>query len=215
MKVQSLQILAERLIERGFLVSTQALSTQQSAEGRVIEVGDTSALPIDSPMENSANFYLALIRHSRFSWMLFDGSLVQIKYTLKVNDIVAHRYCYIPAPFTFDLREERSQESLTDIIEAISARDPMGQARRSTLRFEYDPGARALDHPAAHLHINHPICRIPVRSSISVREFVAFLLRFFYADRFDHSALARPSFSQQMTLSDEEEESFHLGWRTA
>jgi hypothetical protein len=214
MKIQSLQILAEKLIERGFLVSTQGLSTQQSAEGRVVEIGDTSPLPSDAPTENSANFYLALVRQSKFSWMLFDGSLVQIKYTLKVNEIVAHRYCYIPAPFAFDLREEQSQEALTDVIEGISIRDPLGQARRSTLRFEYDPVARAKDHPAAHLHINESVCRIPVRSSISVREFVAFLLRFFYSDRFDHSVLARPSFSGKMTLSDEEEGSFHLGWRT-
>lgn len=162
--------------------------------------------------ENSANYYLELIRQSKFSWMLFDGSLVQIWYRVRKDQVVGHRFCYVPAPFDVDLRESSGAADLVEIIEGASSANPMEQSRRTILRFECDPEAQAPLHPAAHLHLNANSCRIPMRSAISVREFVHFILRFFYSAQFD-SSLVETGFEGGSSLSDDEQLSFHINWR--
>jgi hypothetical protein len=52
-----------------------------------------------------------------------------------------------------------------------------------------------------------------MRSAITVREFVHFLLRFLYSEAFDPSKLATLAFSGASTLSEEEEKGFHINWR--
>jgi hypothetical protein len=213
MKVQSLQILVEKLVEKGLLFETREISASRSGREQVIEVGETGPLSQTQKItENSTNFYLELIKQSRFSWMLFDASLVQIWYRLRRGEVVGHRFCYIPAPFDVDLRVGSGAADLAEIIEGGSSANPLEQPRRTILRFECDPGAQTAAHPAAHLHLNSNDCRIPMRSAITVREFVNFLLRFFYSTHFEPTFI-QASFEGASTLSDEEQRSFHINWR--
>jgi hypothetical protein len=215
MKVQSLQILVEKLVERGLLVETREIHSSRNGREQIIEVGETGPLSLTKKItENSTNHYLELVKQSRFSWMLFDASLVQIWYRLHRGQVVGHRFCYIPAPFAIDLRESTGSADLTEIIEGGSAASPLEQSRRAVLRFECDPGAQTESHPAAHLHLNSNDCRIPMRSAITVREFVNFLLRFFYSGHFE-SSFVEAGFDGASTLSDAEQRSFHLNWRIA
>jgi hypothetical protein len=116
MKIASVQILAETLIERGFVLESRAIKSYRSGRDQVVEIGDTTPLSSQQPVrENSVNFYLEIVRQDKFSWLLFDASLVQILYRRRGNDVVAHRYCYIPAPFQLDLRQEQSVFQLPDL----------------------------------------------------------------------------------------------------
>ncbi|MGO8908852.1 MAG: DUF2290 domain-containing protein [Bradyrhizobium sp.] len=213
MKIQSLQILVEKLVEKGLLFETREIRASKSGREQIIEVGETGPLSIVKTIpENSVIYYLELIKESKFSWMLFDASLVQIWYRIRRGEIVGHRFCYIPAPFEVDLREGNGASDLAEIIEGGSAASPLEQSRRTILRFECDPQAQAESHPAAHLHLNSNNCRIPMRSAITVKEFVNFLLRFFYSSQFE-STLVETNFAGPSLLSDEEQRSFHLNWR--
>jgi hypothetical protein len=215
MNVRSLQILVESLVERGLLFETREIRSAQSGRDLTIEVGETGPLSIlKSIPENSTRYYLEVIKESKFSWMLFDASLVQIWYRVRRGEVVAHRFCYIPAPFDVDLRSGRGVSELPEIIEGGSMANPLEQARRTIIRFECDPKAQSPSHPPAHLHLNSNSCRIPLRSAITVKAFINFLIRFFYSSQFD-PALVRTDFGAGSTLSEDEEYSFHLNWRIA
>jgi hypothetical protein len=213
MRIRSLQILVEKLVEKGVLFETREIRSSISGREQIIEVGETGPLSIvRSVPENSTSYYLELIKESKFSWMLFDASLVQIWYRIRREQIVGHRFCYIPAPFDVDLREGTGASDLAEIIEGGSAANPFEQSRRTILRFECDPQAQTPAHPAAHLHLNSNNCRIPMRAAITVKEFVHFLLRFFYSSQFE-ATLVETNFEGASMLSDEEQRSFHINWR--
>ncbi len=215
MKIAALQILSEDLVERGFLIETRGPSRRKVGRTTVIEVGNTSALDGGELFtESSAAHYLETVRQDRLSWLLFDASIVQMLYHMRGDRIIFHRYAYFPAPFDIDLRAG-TEAGLMDLIEGASSNAPEHAPRRSSLRFEFDPQAQAPDHAAAHLHINTPDCRLPMRGPLTVKEFVSFLVRYFYANAFSPDICGPALFEQDPTISDGEERSFHLGWRRA
>lgn len=214
MKIQSLQIFTENLISEGFVLETRAVREQKLGKAQRIEIGDTGPFnPGTDVVEGSVNYYLEVLKQDRFSWLLFDASFLQVSYHRQGDKVIFHRYCYVPAPFEVDLRQESIGE-LADLIEGKCTANPLNESRRAMLRFEYDPAAQTSTHPAAHLHLNQPQCRIPMRSPFSVREFVFFLLKYFYSDQFDAVKLALPSFPTVASIAHEEEKAFHLNWRS-
>ena len=213
MKMQGLQALAEDLVESGFLLETRAPVKRRSGRDISIEVGDTSAPDGDfGYVESSTNHYLETLRQDRFSWLLFDGSFVQVAYRMRAKAITFHRYCYIPAPFDIDLRSRFGTE-LWESIEGAASADPLNTPHRTSLRFEYDPAAQTEQHAAAHLHLNLPDCRIPMRGPVSVREFISFLTRFLYPTVFRPDLCGELTFDHDSTITDIEERGFHLNWR--
>lgn len=213
MRIRGLQILVEGLVEKGFLIETRPLSSWREGRDTVIEAGNTGPLDGDAQhAENSVAHYLESLRQDRLSWLLFDGAIVQLKYGIRGDAIRFHRYCYIPAPFSADLRSNLGQDIL-DLIEGASGSDPLGIPRKTPLRFEFDPSAQTDDHAAAHLHLNTPACRLPMRGPLTVREFVGFLVKYFYASDFPAEVCGDLSFDNDPTITDAEERGFHLGWR--
>lgn len=213
MKIQGLQILVEGLIERGFLLETRPPVARRDGRDTIIEVGNTGPLDGDIlHVESSTAHYLESLRQDRLSWLLFDGSIVQVLYSIRGEALRSHRYCYIPAPFVADLRSNSGQDIL-ELIEGASAVDPLATPRKSSLRFEFDPIAQRADHAAAHVHINTPECRLPMRGPITVKEFVGFLTKHFYSSDFPEDLFGNLPFESDPTISDEEESGFHLGWR--
>src|SRR5262245_23166747 len=113
MKIQSLKSLEERLIEKGFLLETRPATTRRVGRRTVIEVGNTD--PLDGQAifaESSIAHFLECMRQDRLSWLLFDGSIVQISYSIQGNVITSHRYHYFPAPFEADLRSALGSDLL-------------------------------------------------------------------------------------------------------
>ena len=215
MKIAALQMLSEDLVERGFLIETRAPSTSKAGHNTVIEVGNTASLDGGELfIESSAAHYLETLRQDRLSWLLFDASIVQMLYHMRGNRITFHRYAYFPAPFDIDLRAG-TEAGLMELIEGASSNAPEHAPRRSSLRFEFDPKAQAQDHAAAHLHINTPDCRLPMRGPLTVKEFVSFLVRYFYANAFSPDICGPTVFEENPTISDDEVRNFHLGWRRA
>lgn len=213
MKIPSLQILVESLVEKGFILETKPLSSSRAGHNTIVEVGNTGPLDGDiAHAENSISHYLESLRQGRLSWLLFDGAIVQLKYAIRGDVIRHHRYCYIPAPFSADLRSNLGQDIL-ELIEGASASDPLGTPRKTPLRFEYDPLAQTDHHAASHLHLNTSSCRLPMRGPLNVREFVGFIVRNFYASDFPADICGALLFESDATITEHEEAGFHLGWR--
>ena len=214
MKIPRLQILTEALVEGGFLLETRAPVGLRVGREIAVEVGNTRPLEGDLVhVESSTAHYLESVRQDRISWLLFDGSIVQMAYRLRGSTITFHRYCYIPAPFERDLRSAGAE--LGELIEGAASVDVLNTRRRSSLRFEYDPAAQTEQHAAAHLHLNSPECRIPMRGPLSVRAFISFLVRFFYPNLFAADLCGEVYFEHDSTITGLEERGFHLSWRRA
>ncbi|ORE90943.1 DUF2290 domain-containing protein [Aurantimonas sp. 22II-16-19i] len=213
MKIQKLQILVEDLVEAGFIIANRPHTSRRSGRITAVEIGNTAPLGGEKlVIESSSSHYLETLRQDRLSWLLFDASIVQIAYSMQGETLKSHRYCYLPAPFSADLRQGSDQD-LLEWIEGACASDPLDSPRKSSLRFEFDPVAQAEDHAAAHLHVNTADCRLPMRAPLSVREFVGFLIKYIYPSEFSAALLGQLPFDSDPTISPAEEQGFHLNWR--
>ena len=212
MRVQRLRALVEELISSGFVFETRATKTYPANNGELfVEVGDTSRLPIRiGATANSIAHYLQQLENDKLSMLLFDASIVQISYKIRGDDVLKHRYCYIPAPCVVDLRATDPAD-LHGVVEGMVSTTAMAEPRRSVLRFEYDPASQSNDHPAAHLHVNSNECRLPIKAPLNVKDFVHFLVKYMYSDQFARNLIAA-EFAGQCTLSNEEALGFHLNW---
>ena len=75
MKIQTLQSLVEELIKGGFVFETSPYRTYRSGREEVIEIGNTTQLSAINPVpENSAYYYLEVIRQAKFSSALLGAT---------------------------------------------------------------------------------------------------------------------------------------------
>ena len=114
--------------------------------------------------------------------MLFDGSLLQLTFDLRGSGLVGHRIGYIPCLFLLD-EEGRAllrSEPILDVIELFRGRGEKYLRLRTPIRFDFDPDAATERHPASHMTLNHPNCRIPVRGPLGLGHFIKFVFWHFY-----------------------------------
>jgi hypothetical protein len=148
---------------------------------------------------------------------LFDGSLVQLKYSTCEGRITNHRYLYFPCPAKLDLRST-ADETIYDIVDDACLAGALDAPRLGFMRFDFEPPKREQDrrppgeHPDAHIHIGIGSCRIPLVSPISVDEFFSFLLKFYYAEFWDHQVHGQSRFREPRTILPLEQGFFHFGW---
>ena len=213
MRTANLPNLVARLIDSAFVFESRGVDAVRRGYETWVEIGSTG--PLDGSqllLENSAAHYLETIRQGRISLLLFDASLVQVSYRFRGDALTFHRYCYIPAPVRLDLRAGAYDGG--DWLEEITEAKCFTESRRSALRFEYDPDAAENGaHPAAHLHVNSPRCRVPLRAPLLFNEFVGFLIRHFYSDQFNPQICGILRFDQNPSITALEESGFHVNWR--
>jgi hypothetical protein len=126
--------------------------------------------------------YAFILRSQQFSAVLNDGGILQVSFLYRREKIAGHRLCYYPCPILFR-REELEGLQIEDFLEMLGANDVLARVRtRPALRFEYDPERSSVNHPASHLHMAFPQCRIPVSAPISFGQFTGFILRNFYPE---------------------------------
>jgi hypothetical protein len=85
---------------------------------------------------------------------------------------------------------------------------------KSPIRFDYTPGAAADYHPASHITLNDPSCRIPARAPLNFDTFMKFILENFYFDVWRSQAVIRElAFShEEDCMSDHDRSRAYLHW---
>lgn len=160
--------------------------------------------------------YLALLERQEFSYVMRDGAIVQIAYTLTRANIDKHRLAYYPCPFEINSAElVRYDGGLLDYINENFMDDVESSiVLKSPIRFDYAPGAAGGFHPASHITINEPGCRIPARAPLAFDTFMKFLLENFYVDAWGQRAIiAALRFSQEVEcLSAHDRGRAYLNW---
>jgi hypothetical protein len=141
----------------------------------MVDVGDTGpTTTFSAAHENSYEHYVRMFNEGRYSYLLFDGSFISMRYELDGEKIVWHRFCYVPAIVDLDVTAGESVDFLPTRDEYLLT------PRKTLLRFEYDPGSQADRHPFSHLHLNSSECRIPVSGALSVKDFLFAIVDMFY-----------------------------------
>lgn len=160
--------------------------------------------------------YLSLLGSLDYSYIMHDGAIIQIAFTYSGNKIERHRLAYHPCPFRLDKQDlDNFDGGLLELIE-MSYLDRLEETLflRSPIRFDYAPDAQGQLHPASHLTVNDPSCRIPAKSPLSFDTFVKFIFENFYIDIWNDPHIVRHlSFIQEPAcLSDSDVRRAHLNW---
>lgn len=167
--------------KHGLVLDSRNHQGYQRANG-VVEItwGNDGYILKDNPFA-SLEEYCSLIESRQYSMLLTDGAMVQISYKLDRQNIIGHRLCWYPSPIELD--ENVDNYSMVDyVLERMASGDTHFFRSRSPLRFDFAPNQAKEDHPVTHLHLGHEDCRIPVRTSLSIRTFMMFIVENFYPE---------------------------------
>lgn len=161
----------------------------------------------------SVDQYIAWASAGAYSALLFDGSLLQISFSVDGGEIAGHRLAYVPCPYDIDRELLDLGMPIVDVVDGYRSSDPI---LRSPLRFDFDPRAAGPRHPASHLTINGSDCRIACAAPLHTLRFVDFVFRQFYpALWLAHEPFFRPAawlHAGPGTLSTDDQRGLHLSW---
>ena len=135
--------------------------------GQITEVNWNSYKEISFALKGVS--YQEIYNHfddaKNFNFKFTDGSLIQLSYRFKNNDLIGHRLCYLPKPKKLIYESSRQKKLI--------------------IRADYSPAStEAFNHPSTHLHIGEiEDCRIPLAGPMSPGLFILFILRTFYKDK--------------------------------
>lgn len=217
------------------LVTLYNRTSYDHGSGRVSWQRKSSLPFIADFTELSIETYLSWVEQSDYSAMLPDGSLLQLTYTYKKNEVKHHRLAYIPSPtvsardidgkkndFVERWLESQDQASvsnppgLADWIYELLEQDPFSLGLRSSLRFDFDSDAAREGHPESHLTINSSNCRIPCVDIVEPEHFIRFIFSTFYPHEYSEferffSGLRRTRRSS-VRFKGEERSEIHVNW---
>lgn len=169
----------------------------------------------------SLNEYFRLISEGKYSAIFFDYSLLSVESIFLDNNILRHRYIYIPCPIKKELTEKRPEEvEIYDYLQQINL-DNMRDSiiSQGYLRFDYttDEPPENTYHPASHLTFISSDCRIGLRSPISIASFFTFIFENFYPDKIATWLKYQPhlNLSYEDCIRDHETSRMHLHWTAA
>ena len=160
--------------------------------------------------------YLYALRWNEYSFVIYDGSVIQIEYREDNSRIAYHRLCYFPCPIELDLTLDDLEQPLDEVVLAGINSGRLEIIKPfAALRFDYDAGNAKPGHPASHFTLISPDCRIPVQEPMGLERFLEFVFRNFYAGDAAKwaPALKHISFNLDKCISDEETNGIHFGWR--
>jgi hypothetical protein len=121
---------------------------------------------------DAIRIYEKFIRDKSYNFVLRDGSLIQLLYTFRNEDLISHRLCYFPYP-------EKITQEQGDFDEIFS-----GFERGPMIRIDFSSELHEdFFHSHTHLHLGSlENCRIPTSAPVGPNVFVLFILRNFYPE---------------------------------
>ena len=160
--------------------------------------------------------YYSMLQNRDYSTLLKDGGIIQVSLDYSGNDLVGHRYTYLPCPIYFDeadLGLVDEEIPFIELIDELRHKELVNRFRiRPSFRFEYDPSSTQDDHPLSHVHIGKSSSRIPVSCPIRVEQFFRFVFKNFYPSEFTRYSKLNELSSQVLpeTITEEEKSELHM-----
>ncbi|AYQ36685.1 hypothetical protein BLA9940_07002 [Burkholderia aenigmatica] len=131
---------------------------------------------------SSIEQYVQVLNNRDFNFCFIDGGLAQIDYTIKGDEVIKHRLCYIPCPFSYN-PADWPDIPLSDIPSMMGPEDFLRNAKlASPIRFDFDSKFQDERHAYSHVTLNKQTCRIPAYGPVSLGHFFRFVIRYFYEE---------------------------------
>jgi len=191
--VRQLARLTKVLLESGVAVDYNSPTKDPPMGNKVTVAWGTQGdyPPLAAMSFGSIEEYQYYVKARNYTFLLFDGALLQISYKFYRDELKGHRLCYYPCPFKLDpdlFPDLPLEDCLEDIVAKILRENnalSTGVQLRSPVRIDYDPENGAEGHPSCHLHLNSQNCRLGVSIPLSVGHFIRFVFSNFYPEKWD------------------------------
>lgn len=223
----SIEALCRRVTGFGFelLANDFALDARQHKVDR-LSASQKALMWVRNPLNslmsgNPARLvdYLTILENQEYSYLMRDGGVFQISYVFNGAEIERHRLCFHPCPFAITSRDIRNFEGgLLELIQhSFMDRLEDNVLMRTPIRFDFAPDQAAASHPASHITLNDPSCRVPARCPLAFDTFMKFILENFYSDVWEHPKIREALvFRQEVEcLSQHDRTRAHLSWSHA
>jgi len=160
--------------------------------------------------------YQLILEEGSYLAILRDGALIRANYVFKSDELFKHSLWYWPCPLEIP-PEDIISETPIGAFELHSTSWQEAVRFRTPLRFDYDPSAAKDDHPASHLHIQIPGCRIAVERPMGFATFVCFIFRHFLPKGWQEISIWEDLSDDlqnkaQPCLANDDLYSPHIGW---
>lgn len=159
--------------------------------------------------------FIDLLRNNSYSFILKDGSIIQLMYLFDKHQLKKYRYLYYPCPIQLDESFERYEEGLAEfILERLSSMQIEDVPNRAPIRFDFEAGKSAEYHPTSHVTINDQSCRIPLKSPLGFDDFAKFVMENFYAETWQIAEVRKQIKLEnyEVCLSNHDRSRIHLTW---
>lgn len=174
----------DELVERELLIDSGQLIPFETQLRTMLSWSGGAHLSYLYGKFSTLEHYRAMLNQRDFCFCFADGGLVQIRYDIEDKEIVSHRLCYFPCPFSFDAQDSEGI-SLSDVPLLFSADELRSRLRlASPIRFDFDADIADARHAHSHVSINKESFRLPAYGPVSLGHFLRFILRYFYDTQF-------------------------------
>lgn len=160
--------------------------------------------------------YKYALDNNDYSFLLNDGSVVQLFVEYEGNTITSYRYAYLPCPVSLirypfiaddakridDFEEASTGDAFSEGIDQFEEHDVAALIETAAscmceteprenfflaapLRFEWNSKSCPKHEPKSHVHLGKSECRIALSHPISIWDFIDFIFRNFYSDKYD------------------------------
>jgi hypothetical protein len=210
--------LGDALSKAGLLTDRNYAHAYQLGKNTVCVAWDNFNIPRFAEF-GTVDEYMYLITNRQYTFLLFDGSLLQLVYYFRNRKVVQHHLGFYSPPVTLqqeelDLYLEHGL-TLDDLLsDKIASVGFVSHLRlKSPIRFDFDAGNNREDHPASHLHVSQSHCRIAVFAPLSIGHFIRFVFRHFYPDCWKTYDFVRrwPCTMYNETIMSEHKKHLHIG----
>jgi hypothetical protein len=174
----------DELLERELLIESRSLIQFETEHRTMLSWSGGGHLSYLYGEYSTLEHYRAMLNQRDFCLCFTDGGLVQIRYDIEDKEIVSHRLCFFPCPFSFD-SEDTEGIALADVPLLFSADELRNRFRlASPIRFDFDANITDERHAHSHVSLNKETCRLPAYGPVSLGHFFRFILRYFYEVEF-------------------------------
>jgi hypothetical protein len=160
--------------------------------------------------------YRQSLRDNSYLAVLRNGALIKCYYAFRRQSLIKHSLLYWPCPLELPV-DDIDNETPLGALDLYSNSWENYARFRSPMRFDYDPGNARDGHPASHLHIQSPECRMAIERPFGFATFIRFLFRNFHSEEWAETDiwndLKDELDKENSCLSDHDLMLQHIAWR--
>ena len=158
-------------------------------------------LPIETIMDT-------LLEKKEYNILLYDRSIIQYEFIIERGKIIKERLIFIKKHNYLWSKEEIADKDMEN-FEIDWFEEELGIP--VVIRIDYDQENHIdIIHPITHMTLsNYEECRIPMMGSVSLYNFINFILNFFYNDSLSFKSKFE---GNDITITDNEKKRVHFEW---